>query len=624
MGKSPGKWLKTVLLGKKSSRSSVSKGRDGSKAGNVKETRITATVPSADLVVSPPIVSQPASDTNHNQGGNSELDKGTTPTLQCNEAVSLPQDIENQEQALSSQGGLDVTKQYKSATKVQAAFRGYLARRAFRALRGIIRLQALVRGHLVRRQARATLRCMQGIVKLQALVRGQKVKLSDGRIEVSKKSSLRKPLDVKRSDSTGLSASMRREKTRANAFVTKYLGSSSKAMHLQLQYGPDEPNSAWAWLERWTLSRFWKPFLQPKKVVDSKSQTRQGAVHGVVTEPSRSRRVIRKAPMANADTSSTLSTSESEKPKRNLRKASAHHVDPVQEHPQSELEKVKRNLRKVSNAALESAAGQAEVEIEEPKRSLRKPSNSVSADSPNNSMSESIAEIKQVGTVPITAQFSIPVESEKPNHLMGELSSSSACEISEQPINECAEEVQDTTAVVSGQGDVEPTQELLASDVQADVLLEDHPQLELPPLENSTKDENVLVTNTELVSKEDQTSNENQKITKRRSSFPAKQENLEIGVRNSPSIPSYMAATESAKAKLRGQGSPRITNDAVEKNGFTRRHSLPSSTNAKMSSSSPRTQRVVQSNGKGASKTDRSLLTSRDGNEKVAQAEWRR
>lgn len=54
------------------------------------------------------------------------------------------------------------------------------ARRAFKALKGIIRLQALIRGHLVRRQAVATLCCMYGIVKFQALVRGGRVRQSDG------------------------------------------------------------------------------------------------------------------------------------------------------------------------------------------------------------------------------------------------------------------------------------------------------------------------------------------------------------------------------------------------------------------------------------------------------------
>lgn len=53
------------------------------------------------------------------------------------------------------------------------------ARRAFRALKGIIRLQALIRGHLVRRQAVATLRCMQAIVRIQALARGRRVRLLD-------------------------------------------------------------------------------------------------------------------------------------------------------------------------------------------------------------------------------------------------------------------------------------------------------------------------------------------------------------------------------------------------------------------------------------------------------------
>lgn len=60
------------------------------------------------------------------------------------------------------------------------------ARRAFRTLKGIIRLQALIRGHLVRRQAIATLHCLHAIVKFQALVRGQKVRCSTVGIEVQK------------------------------------------------------------------------------------------------------------------------------------------------------------------------------------------------------------------------------------------------------------------------------------------------------------------------------------------------------------------------------------------------------------------------------------------------------
>uniref|UniRef100_A0A251VSB0 Putative IQ motif, EF-hand binding site n=1 Tax=Helianthus annuus TaxID=4232 RepID=A0A251VSB0_HELAN len=47
---------------------------------------------------------------------------------------------------------------------------------------GIIRLQALVRGHLVSRQAVVTLRCMRAIIEFQALTRGRMVRLTNGQL----------------------------------------------------------------------------------------------------------------------------------------------------------------------------------------------------------------------------------------------------------------------------------------------------------------------------------------------------------------------------------------------------------------------------------------------------------
>ncbi|CAL4912690.1 unnamed protein product [Urochloa decumbens] len=64
-----------------------------------------------------------------------------------------------------------------AAVRIQAAFRGYLARTALCALRGIVKLQALVRGQLVRKQASATLRCMQALLTAQSHLRAQRMRV---------------------------------------------------------------------------------------------------------------------------------------------------------------------------------------------------------------------------------------------------------------------------------------------------------------------------------------------------------------------------------------------------------------------------------------------------------------
>ncbi|CAA0820236.1 Protein IQ-DOMAIN 31 [Striga hermonthica] len=514
MGKSPGKWIKTVLFGKKhSNKSNFSKNVTPGKTTAVK-------TPLEDLP-------DPYQSSDREVDNTLELEKETSAT--AFEAISSSpanQDLESKNENGSAIVSDTDRNQDLAAAKVQATFRGYLARRAFRALKGIIRLQALIRGHLVRRQAVATLRCMNGIVQFQALVHGRK--------------------DTKQV-SIGSKSIFGSEKLAANTFVRKLLVKVPAALPLSLQYDLSEPNSSWSWLERWSMTRFWDPPARvAKKITKPKPQRKQPGPQIFEHEAGKSKRTFRKVPTAASNGENGNLVAKRPPP-----------PESAEEQAQSELERVKRNLRKVSSA-------QGPPEKSEPDTGKQQQEAVEIAKSPQPEV-----------------EIAIPLEKNLAD----------SDDLVDNDKADFAETLVENEPVIT-----ENTQS-----VENDVNIESAQNLE--DYESRFKEE-------------EKSEKDNQKVKKRRS-LPAKQEFAEkISEKNSPSLPSYMAATKSAKAKLRGHGSTKFGEDGAEfGNNNARRHSLPASSNGKVNTFSPKVQKPVQANGKGGT-------SSRD--DRVVQPGWRR
>lgn len=333
----------------------------------------------------------------------------------------------------------------------------------------------------------------------------------------------------------------------------------------------DNDSSSSIWLENWSASCFWKPVPQPKKVSVRKTQKKFASNSQIVeAEFARPKKSVRKVPTSNIDNSPVAQASfEFEKPKRSFRKVStSQSVEPLpaMDNSQVDLEKVKRGLRKVHNPVVENSIQPQvvpQIAIEKPNAGLEETVNAF-----NGEKEDEVAET---------------VVEQQPEELIQ----------THKPLGN--NEALDSTLV----NQIEESEETVMAEEKEDA------KEERTPKQNH---------------KENSAGKENQKSGNKASSVTTTQtaECQESGNGNqtsSPGIPSYMQATKSAKAKLRLQGSssPRQLGTAEK---ASRRYSLPSSGNsARVTSHSPKT-RVSHSGGKNGNKTQKPLLSSREGNSK--------
>ncbi|KAK1421251.1 hypothetical protein QVD17_23440 [Tagetes erecta] len=224
----------------------------------------------------------------------------------------------------SSTRSLGKSREEMAAIKIQTVYRGHLARRALRAIRGLRRLKSVVEGQSVKRQATSTLKCMQTLARVQSQVRSRRVSMSSenkivqqlllkhekelNSISLSLGNTWDDSKKSKEETEAGLQrkqeAVVRRERALAYAHTHQQMLKNSTKSSNPTFIDSNNPHWGWSWLERWMASRPWEtqaiqdkepsvvshqsPCTPPTRARSSSSRVRPESQKGSVDEDSRS------------------------------------------------------------------------------------------------------------------------------------------------------------------------------------------------------------------------------------------------------------------------------------------------------------------------------------------------
>ncbi|PAN28926.1 hypothetical protein PAHAL_5G186900 [Panicum hallii] len=190
-----------------------------------------------------------------------------------------------------------VIRQEWAAVRIQSAFRAFLARRALRALRGIVRLQALVRGRRVRKQLAVTLKCMNALVRVQERARDRRARISaDGRDSqdiLDDRTGRADPVkeaeagwcnsqgtvdDLKSKLHMRHEGAVKRERAIAYALSHQRSSShsdrpSSPAVSLR-NHGSNRTNQNWSYFDGWTTAKPWESRLMEQTHTEHSTNSR--------------------------------------------------------------------------------------------------------------------------------------------------------------------------------------------------------------------------------------------------------------------------------------------------------------------------------------------------------------
>ncbi|KAJ1387680.1 IQ motif, EF-hand binding site [Sesbania bispinosa] len=183
-----------------------------------------------------------------------------------------------------------------AAVKIQTAFRGYMARRALRALRGLVRLRSLMEGPVVKRQAISTLRSMQTLTHVQSQIRSRRLRMLEENQALQKQllqkhtkelesmrigeewdDSLQSKEQIEAKLLSKYEAAMRRERAMAYSFSHQQNGKNSSRSMNPMFMDPTNPTWGWSWLERWMAARPWESNSQVEKEKNDHSSVKSSS-----------------------------------------------------------------------------------------------------------------------------------------------------------------------------------------------------------------------------------------------------------------------------------------------------------------------------------------------------------
>lgn len=187
------------------------------------------------------------------------------------ESIKSPKDVLARKQMVP-----DMLTEGIAATRIQAAFRAYMAKKTFRNLKGITKLHALIQGHSAKRQALSTLSYLHSWSKIQGQIRSRRIHMvTEGRLRQKKLENQLK-LEAKLQDLevewSGGSATMeevlakihqreeaavKRERAMAYAFSHQWRANSNPHFGGSNQE-LGKTNWGWSWMDRWIAAQPWE------------------------------------------------------------------------------------------------------------------------------------------------------------------------------------------------------------------------------------------------------------------------------------------------------------------------------------------------------------------------------